>query len=77
MEIGEPSPKSQTQLVITPVVGTDKSLKMVDVPKQLDIALKFATGSVFTKTGRVIKLTQPFDEVQINVTLNVPDVVYK
>jgi hypothetical protein len=50
---------------------------MVAVPKQLDIALKFATGDVFTKTGIVIKLTQPFAEVQINVTLNVPDVVYK
>ena len=76
VENGEPSPKFHDQFVITPVVGTDTSFKMVGEPKQVGTEVKFATGKVFTKTGIVAKFTQPFEETQIKVTLKVPEVVY-
>ena len=68
-EVGEPSPKSQVQFVITPVDGTEVSVKLVGVPWQTEFEVKFACGNGFTTTGNTIVDTQPLFEVQVKVTL--------
>ena len=69
VDVGEASPKSQTQLVIVPDVAPDKSVNVVGVPAQTTFEEKLATGNGFTTTVCVLVLVHPLFDVQVSVTV--------
>ena len=69
VEWGEPSPKSQSQVIVAGDGGREVSVKVVAVPRQGVVAVKLAVGNAFTVTDWLMVLVQLFTFVMVSDTV--------